>query len=277
MTGTNTYEIWSGTSMASPHAAGVAALYMQANASATPVQVTAAIVNGATTGVLSNIGTGSPNRLLYSRLTTIAPPSPPAAPSALVATAVNSSSISLSWQDNSDNELGFKIERSDNGSSGWLQVGIVGAGIKTFANTGLAAQTRYYYRVCAYNNDGNSVYSNTADAVTPAATSVTVFVENLYGFATTNPAGWFGNLEVTVFNSNNTAQSGVSVNVSWSGAVSGSASAVTGSNGKCTITTQRIGKNVPGSVTMTVTNLSGTGVTYAPLSNKEKFETIYKP
>lgn len=263
--------------MASPHAAGVAALYMQANSSATPVQVTAAIVNGATTGVLSNIGTGSPNKLLYSRLTVTAPPSPPSAPSALVAVAVNSSSISLSWQDNSNNELGFKIEQSDNGTSGWSQVGTVGAGVKTFTKTGLAAQTRYYYRVCAYNNDGNSAYSNIADAVTTASSSATVFVENLYGFATTNPAGWFGNLEVTVYNSNNTAQAGVSVNVSWSGAVSGSASAVTGSNGKCVITTQRIGKNVPGSVTMTVTNLSGTGVTYAPLSNKETSETINKP
>ena len=56
----------SGTSMASPHVAGVAALYKQANPSASATTVRNAIVNGATTNVVTNPGTGSPNRLLYS-------------------------------------------------------------------------------------------------------------------------------------------------------------------------------------------------------------------
>lgn len=56
----------SGTSMASPHVAGVAALYKQANPSASSSTIRNAIVNNATTGVVSNAGTGSPNRLLYS-------------------------------------------------------------------------------------------------------------------------------------------------------------------------------------------------------------------
>ena len=56
----------SGTSMASPHVAGVAALYKQANPSASSATVRNAIVNGATTNVVTNAGTGSPNRLLYS-------------------------------------------------------------------------------------------------------------------------------------------------------------------------------------------------------------------
>lgn len=57
----------SGTSMASPHVAGVAALYKQANPSASSTTIRNAIVNNATTGVVTNPGTGSPNRLLYSR------------------------------------------------------------------------------------------------------------------------------------------------------------------------------------------------------------------
>ena len=56
----------SGTSMASPHVAGVAALYKQANPGASASTVRNAIVNGATTNVVTNAGTGSPNRLLYS-------------------------------------------------------------------------------------------------------------------------------------------------------------------------------------------------------------------
>ena len=52
--------------MASPHVAGVAALYLQNNPSASNATVRDAIVNTATTNVLTNIGTGSPNRLLYS-------------------------------------------------------------------------------------------------------------------------------------------------------------------------------------------------------------------
>ncbi len=66
-TATNTI---SGTSMASPHVAGVAALYLQNNPSASPTTVRDQIVNTATTNVLTSIGTGSPNRLLYSLLTT---------------------------------------------------------------------------------------------------------------------------------------------------------------------------------------------------------------
>jgi subtilisin family serine protease len=56
----------SGTSMASPHVAGVAALYKQANPSASASTVRNAIVNNATTNVVTNAGSGSPNRLLYS-------------------------------------------------------------------------------------------------------------------------------------------------------------------------------------------------------------------
>ena len=56
----------SGTSMASPHVAGVAALYKQFSPGASSTTVRNAIVNNATTNVVTNAGTGSPNRLLYS-------------------------------------------------------------------------------------------------------------------------------------------------------------------------------------------------------------------
>jgi subtilisin family serine protease len=56
----------SGTSMASPHVAGVAALYKQFSPGASATTTRKAIVNGSTPNVVTNAGTGSPNRLLYS-------------------------------------------------------------------------------------------------------------------------------------------------------------------------------------------------------------------
>jgi aqualysin 1 len=56
----------SGTSMASPHVAGAAALYKQAVPSASPATIRNALVNNATTNRLTGVGTGSPNRLLYT-------------------------------------------------------------------------------------------------------------------------------------------------------------------------------------------------------------------
>ena len=56
--------------MATPHVAGAAALYLQNNTAATPATVANQIITTATTNRLTGIGTGSPNRLLYSPLTT---------------------------------------------------------------------------------------------------------------------------------------------------------------------------------------------------------------
>jgi subtilisin family serine protease len=61
-TATNTI---SGTSMASPHVAGGAAVYLGLNPGATPQQVRDALVGKATDGAISGPGTGSPNKLLY--------------------------------------------------------------------------------------------------------------------------------------------------------------------------------------------------------------------
>ena len=90
----------------------------------------------------------------------------PAAPGGLTATAVSKSQINLAWTDNSGfNEDGFKIERSQNGTS-WTQIGTVGPDVTTYASTGLSANKTYFYRVRAYNVLGNSAYSNTASAKT---------------------------------------------------------------------------------------------------------------
>ena len=55
----------SGTSMASPHVAGVAGLYLEANPTHTPAQVSSAILTNATLNKIGTPGAGTPNRLLY--------------------------------------------------------------------------------------------------------------------------------------------------------------------------------------------------------------------
>jgi hypothetical protein len=70
-TATNTI---SGTSMASPHVAGAAALYRSFNPSATATQVASALTTNATMNVVGNPGAGSPNRLLYMGFIGGAPP-----------------------------------------------------------------------------------------------------------------------------------------------------------------------------------------------------------
>ena len=102
-----------------------------------------------------------------SATTSAAPPSLPAAPSGLTATAVSSTRINLSWTDNSNNESGFRIERCRNANcTNYVQVAQVGANISTFADTTLTRNTTYRYRVRAFNAGGNSAYSAPATAKT---------------------------------------------------------------------------------------------------------------
>jgi subtilisin family serine protease len=80
-TGTTATNTISGTSMATPHVAGVAALYLQTNPSASPATVGTAIINNSTPNKVTNPGTGSPNRLLYSLFGTTPTPTPTPPPS----------------------------------------------------------------------------------------------------------------------------------------------------------------------------------------------------
>ncbi|MBN1669487.1 MAG: CotH kinase family protein, partial [Kiritimatiellae bacterium] len=91
---------------------------------------------------------------------------PPAAPSNLAASALSASQIRLTWRDNSTNEAKFKIDRRISGTTNWVRVAEPAANTTVYTDSGLTPATQYYYMVKASNADGDSAYSNTADATT---------------------------------------------------------------------------------------------------------------
>ena len=84
----------------------------------------------------------------------------PAAPANLTAVVTKKDQVTLNWKDNANNETGFQVERSTNGT-------VFTVIATTAANTNatkyrdrVRGETRYY-RVAAKNNVGLSSYSNT--------------------------------------------------------------------------------------------------------------------
>ncbi|NLN77240.1 MAG: fibronectin type III domain-containing protein, partial [Armatimonadetes bacterium] len=107
----------------------------------------------------------------YAYATTSGPGSSntPSAPANLQATEVSFNVVELGWVDTSANASGFKIYRSSNPSSGFVQVGTTNKGITSYRNAGLSASTTYYFKVCANNADGDSDFTDVL-AVTTSAT-----------------------------------------------------------------------------------------------------------
>lgn len=90
------------------------------------------------------------------------------APTNLQATPISGTEIDLTWQDNTQDESEFQIERSLDGLTGWEQVGVTPSGITNFTDTGLSCATSNTYRVRAYRSGDNTAsdYSNLATTTT---------------------------------------------------------------------------------------------------------------
>ncbi|MBN1622129.1 MAG: fibronectin type III domain-containing protein [Endomicrobiales bacterium] len=91
----------------------------------------------------------------------------PAAPQNLEVITTSTTYVNLRWQDNAENESGYKIARSTyNGGSFDTIVGTISANSTSFTDEDLLPVTSYYYKVCAYNSSGNSSFSNMVRACT---------------------------------------------------------------------------------------------------------------
>src|ERR1700693_3844430 len=81
---------------------------------------------------------------------------PPVAPSSLVATASSSSTTSLRWADNSNNETGFKVERKTGNGGTYAEIARPGPDQSFFNDSGLASTKTYCYWLRATDADGDS-------------------------------------------------------------------------------------------------------------------------
>ena len=86
---------------------------------------------------------------------------PPEAPTGLTA-ASRQRQVELKWNDNSNDETGFLIERSTSANDGYVEIGSVGPNAGGFVDPLVVKKSTYFYRVRAANGSARSAYTNPA-------------------------------------------------------------------------------------------------------------------
>ena len=96
---------------------------------------------------------------------TVAPVNVPAAPSALTATALTYKKIGLNWTDNSNNENSFELFRSTDPINDFSSIALLPANTTSYQDSGLTGATKYYYKIRAINQNGESAYDRSGRGV----------------------------------------------------------------------------------------------------------------
>jgi subtilisin family serine protease len=161
------YQYLQGTSMATPHVAGLAVLIWGLDLGQTCAEIKQRVLNGVEvkSGLKGTILTGGRINGFNSVRNV------PTSPSNLSGTAVSSSKINLSWSDNSYGEDGFKIERRKGAGGIFSQIAVTPANTTFYSDTGLDELTTYYYRVSAYRGINTSDFSASTSVTTSATTT----------------------------------------------------------------------------------------------------------
>jgi hypothetical protein len=102
-----------------------------------------------------------------------------AAPTGLTASG-SSTSVGLSWTDNSTGETGFRIQScTGSGCAGFADLATVGANVTSYSHAGLSGGNTYRYRVRSFNASGSSAYSTAATATTTGAARTITIINNM--------------------------------------------------------------------------------------------------
>jgi len=96
----------------------------------------------------------------------------PAAPTGLTVSLTTVTNVDLTWTDNAGNENGFKVEKSSDNIN-YLVVATLVADTTSYSDTSITTENTYYYRVKAYNNDGDSSASNEVMTTTYTLSGIT--------------------------------------------------------------------------------------------------------
>jgi hypothetical protein len=147
---------------------------VSSGATGTAVQTT--FTNSGNLPVTATISGDSSGRSLSgstTRTINVAPTAPlaPNSPSVVVLSAT---SVRFSWNDTSNNETQFVIERRNSPSGAFSQIGTVGANVTSYVDNTVAEGTAYDYHVKSTNSAGSLGFSNTVTATTPLQTPGTL-------------------------------------------------------------------------------------------------------
>ena len=168
----NTYGSYSGTSMATPHVSGAIALCASMNPAQTAAELRLALLDKvAPTSSMNSVTTTGGRLDMSSMLTACVASTEPVSgsPSALSATAIDSSTVNLTWTDQSTAENFHQVEMSSDGCATFTLVATVGAGVTQATAGGLNPSTDHCFRVRSGNGfqgGSYSSWSNTAMART---------------------------------------------------------------------------------------------------------------
>lgn len=167
----------SGTSMAAPHVAAAFAILKQADPGATVTEMENALKGNGFMVHDPKIGLNFPRIRISMALDEFMAPS---TPDTITATG-GLNKTSVSW-DNVTGETGYILQYHPSTSGTWVSLPSTVIAFKS--HTGLICGTKYYYRVYAFNANGNSGYSPTASATTeacPAPTGLVATTGRLFG------------------------------------------------------------------------------------------------
>jgi len=167
------WATFNGTSMAAPHVTGAWAILKQKSPAASVADI---LYNIQTTGTTVTTNAGGLFGGIAKRIDVLAALNIAGsleAPTSLSISVSSANTITLNWTNtSSSNKTGFKIERKTEASE-YSQIATVSANTTEYSDSGLTADTIYYYRVKAYCADSDSVYSNETSATLSEANDTT--------------------------------------------------------------------------------------------------------